>query len=143
MSPFWALKLGPCGQVDWTQYQKIWGSFSTTGHVLKFQVSFVYCTASAYPAEMGTSFKNNRVRGLSRVVKLLLCAYYHYYYYYFIYLNSLLLLLLLLLEKLRQPITITITITSPTITITFPTITITSPFYYITVEPNKHNTNRL
>ena len=69
-------------------------------------------------------------------------AYYYYYYYYIIYLNSLLLLLLLLLEKLTQPInitititspTITITITSPTITITSPTITITSPFYYLTI----------
>ena len=76
----------------------------------------------------------------SRVVKLLLCAYYYYYYYYVIYLNSL--LLLLLLEKLRQPInttititslTITITITSPTITITSPIITITSPFYYFPI----------
>ena len=91
---------------------------------------------------------------LTRIVKLLLCAYYYYYYYYFIYLNSLLLLLLLLRHIFKQPITITITITSltititititsQTITITFPTITITSPFYYITVEPNKHNTNRL
>ena len=49
--------------------------------------------------------------------------------------GSLLLLLLLLLETLRKPIIITIT--SQTITIT---ITIT---FIITVEPNKHNTNRL